>query len=340
MFHATIKNEQTLKQKTVPADCRTDPENQRQSGYSTRRNPPLMPCFYPLLGYRPLVAGEKVHFKRTANSGELIQLPCGQCIGCRMERSQAWAVRIMHEAQMHDDNMFITCSYNDDKLPDDGSLNKVHFQKFMKRLRKKIEPKKIRFFHCGEYGDETRRPHYHAAIFGFWPSDYKFLKFNDQGDKIWTSEFLDETWEHGYVWLEELNFKSAAYIARYIFKKVTGEKAEEHYETVSRYGELVSLQPEYITMSNRPGIGANWLEKFHSDVFPCDFVALPDGGTAKVPGYYFAKMAEKFPEQWERVKAKRKADFEKKKSDNTFRRLEAKEKVLKSKVATFLKRKL
>lgn len=287
-----------------------------------------MACYYPLIGYRPLVAGEKVHFKKTATSGEMINLPCGQCIGCRIERSKAWAVRIMHESQMHEENSFITCTYRDEDVPEDESLHPEHFQKFLKRLREKLAPKKIRFFHCGEYGDEFGRPHYHAAIFGeAFYADRKKFKLNDQGDWIYSSEFLEETWGHGFCTTTDLTFKGAAYISRYIFKKVTGEKSYEHYSTVTRYGELVSLRPEYITMSNRPGIGANWLERFHQDIFPCDYVALPDGSTTKVPGYYFAKMAERFPEQWARVKAERKKMADSKKSDNTFRRLEAKEKV-------------
>ncbi|MEO5355656.1 MAG: hypothetical protein H7835_21005, partial [Magnetococcus sp. XQGC-1] len=89
----------------------------------------------------------------------------GQCVGCRLERSRQWAIRVMHEASQHEHNCFITLTYNDDNLPANGSLNYRHFQNFMKRLRKYYVEFTVRFYMCGEYGENFARPHYHACIF-------------------------------------------------------------------------------------------------------------------------------------------------------------------------------
>ena len=115
-----------------------------------------MPCYHPLLGYRSRSLTEKgkravVFNPRDGYVDQPVQLPCGQCIGCRLERSRVWAVRCVHEASLHSDNCFITLTYDNSHLPSDGSLHKDHFQKFMKRLRKSVG--KVRFFHCDENCD-------------------------------------------------------------------------------------------------------------------------------------------------------------------------------------------
>lgn len=131
------------------------------------------------------------------DTGHQLQVPCGKCIGCRLERSRQWAIRCMHEASLYEDNCFITLTYNDDHLPSNGSLDKTHFQKFLKRLRKSIYPQKLRYYHCGEYGDEGGRPHYHAIIFGWSPSDKVLISTEDkQGITChrYLSESLTQIW--------------------------------------------------------------------------------------------------------------------------------------------------
>jgi hypothetical protein len=131
-----------------------------------------MPCYFPITAWRSKdgknEAGKwPVVFKPTAGYlDKELKLPCGRCIGCRLERSRQWAVRCVHEASLHEKNCFITLTYSPENLPKDGSLDVSHFQKFMKRFRKRFGPG-IRFFHCGEYGESLSRPHYHACIFGF-----------------------------------------------------------------------------------------------------------------------------------------------------------------------------
>jgi hypothetical protein len=95
-----------------------------------------------------------------------LELPCGQCIGCRLERSRQWAMRCLHESSLYDRNAFVTLTYDDEHLPPGGSLNYPDFQRFMKRLRKNSKSP-IRFYMGGEYGESTLRPHFHVCLFGY-----------------------------------------------------------------------------------------------------------------------------------------------------------------------------
>lgn len=277
--------------------------------------------------YRDLGGGRPTH-KRTSHSGPPVDLPCGKCIGCRMERSQAWAVRMMHEAQMHSENAFLTLTYDGEHLPRDCSVNKKHFQDFMKRYRKAIAPVPIRFFHCGEYGENRGRPHYHAAIFGHEFKDKELYKETRTGNRLYTSKQLEELWGKGHCIIGDLTYESAGYIARYIFKKQTGDNAQESYRWLdTETGEIHDRQPEYVTMSRKPGIGQTWLQKFLSDVLPCDFVALPNGATAKVPDYYLKQFEKLDPKEYQKVKRKRAYRARQKAGEKTYYRLVARETV-------------
>lgn len=210
----------------------------------------------------------------------------------------------MHENQLHELSTFVTLTYDDENLPESGSLVKAHFQGFMKRLRKQ-HGSKIRFFHCGEYGETTNRPHYHAILFGVDFADKIRHSKNAQGDQIWQSETLAKIWGKGHCWIGSVTPKSAAYVARYIMKKVTGDEANAHYESLNlATGEIYDRQPEYITMSNRPGIGHEWFARYASDVFPSDTVIV-GGKEALPPKYYLRKLAEKNPKAESRIKARR-----------------------------------
>lgn len=187
---------------------------------------------------------------------------------------------------MHDENCFITLTYRDADLPPGGSLRKKDFTDFMKRLRHEIRPRKISFFHCGEYGDALSRPHYHALIFGYDFPDKRFHKRTAQGAELHSSATLDRLWGFGYGTVGALTWQSAAYCARYVMKKITGERAESHYRRVDPdTGEIHLLVPEYATMSVRPAIGKRWFERYAEDVFPEDFV-VHDGRKFSVPAYY------------------------------------------------------
>jgi hypothetical protein len=274
---------------------------------------------------------------------EPLEIPCGQCIGCRLEYSRQWAIRLMHEKRMHQESCFLTLTYKDENLPQHNSLNKKHFQDFMKKLRFWLDHKKIRFFHCGEYGENFGRPHYHAILFGHEFSDKQHLFTTDRGDKVYTSKQLDDKWTHGLCTLGDVTFESCAYVARYVTKKVTGKKATHHYNEIDyQTGEILTERsPEYVTMSRRPGIGKSWLEKYTTDVFPHDEVIIR--GMAVKPPKYYSNLFEKFhPDEFAKIKEARKAAARKPevKADNTYERLRVREYIQDKKLKEQLKRKI
>jgi hypothetical protein len=289
-----------------------------------------MTCYHPLKGWR---SKESKAITFNVNLGFIdkpVTVPCGQCVGCRLERSRQWAIRCMHEASLYESNCFITLTYDNDYLPFDASLHLDHYQKFMKRLRKKFGAN-IRFYHCGEYGEKYFRPHYHACLFNFDFDDKKLFKIvNDQ--KLYTSAKLQELWPYGFSTIGSVTFESAAYVARYIMKKVTGSRAESHYERVCQEtGEVIQLKPEYTTMSRRPGIGKGWYDKFKKDVYPHDFVVVR-GNKVKPPKYYDNILKIEELHQFEAIKNKRKKLAKKFAKDNNSERLLVKEFVKKSQI--------
>lgn len=215
-------------------------------------------------------------------------VPCGQCRGCRTERSRQWAVRCMHEASLQEENCFATLTYAPEYLPTAGSLVKADFQKFMKRLRKFFFPRKVRFFHAGEYGEDTKRPHYHALLFGVDFADK--VVWSKRGlHPVYRSRQLDELWGRGQCEVGSVTFESAAYVARYVMKKISGEANDWQYEVVDEVtGEVHLRGREYATMSRRPGIGRAWLDKYMSDVYPADRVVV--AGQAQKPPQYYDKV--------------------------------------------------
>lgn len=243
-----------------------------------------MPCYSPLRGFKGVSGG--ISWTPSVSYVDVpMSVPCGQCIGCRLERSRQWAVRMVHEASLHKDNCFVTLTYDDAHLPRDGSLVKSHFQKFVKRLRKSIAPKRVSFFHCGEYGELNGRPHYHCILFGHDFSDRRLYSRSNRGDSVYESEALSRLWPFGIATVGNCTAESAAYCARYVVKKVTGDAAADHYRRVSADGEIYYLEPEYATMSLRPAIGKRWFEKFGSDVEAYDGV-VSSGRLRRPPRYY------------------------------------------------------
>lgn len=252
-----------------------------------------------------------------------LELPCGQCIGCRIERTRQWATRCMHEASLHDDKCFITLTYDDEHLPWDHSLNKQHFQAFMKRLRWKYQDKTIRFFHCGEYGDQLQRPHYHALLFNHTFLDLT-LWSEREGINTYVSEELQKLWPYGFSTVGEVTWESAAYCARYATKKITGAKAKEHYWLQLTEDLKVEVQPEYATMSLKPGIGRDWYEAYKGDCYPSDFITHK-GKKLRVPRYYDKLLDETAPDHLKAIKKKRRQKARLRDADTTPERLRARE---------------
>lgn len=246
-------------------------------------------------------------FKLEEGYGDMpVSIPCGRCSGCRLEKCRQWAMRCMHEASLHEENSFITLTYDDAHLPVGGSLRFVDFQKFMKRLRRRYDDRRIRFFHSGEYGGRTGRPHYHALLFGFDFGD-KVYWTSRQGHRVYRSPELEELWRFGQSEIGSVTFDSAAYVARYIQKKRDGEKFADHYlGVVEDTGEVVELAREYSTMSRNPGIGREWYERYKKGVYAHDSV-LVRGLELRPPRYYDGLYEVENPRKLKALKRRRAA---------------------------------
>lgn len=259
-----------------------------------------MPCYHPLLVHYQMnpVSHKKEllwsypHGRNSAlDEGQVLHIPCGQCVGCRLEKSRVWAARCVCEAQMHEHNSFLTLTYDDEHLVSQ-SLIKKHLQDFMKRLRRNLEydfgdsAPKLRFFSCGEYGSKHLRPHFHVLLFGFdFSDDRQPFQRTKHGNILYISNRLSKLWPFGFHTIGELTFESCAYTARYVMKKQTGKGATEYYENLG-------IEPEFTLMSRRPGIGAPWFEKFHADVYSNDFLVIRDG-IKMMPPKYFDDLLER-----------------------------------------------
>lgn len=238
-----------------------------------------------------------------------------------------WSARIIHEASLWEyqrGNCFITLTYDNGHIRPDWSLTRRDFQLFMKRLRKKENRHRhdpIRYFHCGEYGDVCRhrrltsecerchlgRPHYHAIIFNHDFRDREII--GQRGEHThYTSGTLTDLWGNGHTQVGTVTADSAGYVARYNLKKVTGVKQRDWYRWEADNGELVQIEPEYCTMSRRPGIGKGWFDKYKSDVYPSDEVPIQGKGVVKgVPRYYDKLLEEEDPLLLESIKQDRQA---------------------------------
>lgn len=284
-----------------------------------------MPCSTPLKGWR--TPSGSITFRQREGYWDLppAEVPCGQCIECKLERSRQWAVRCVHESKMHKQNCFLTLTYSEEKIPPHGTLRVEDWQDFAKRLRHKMGP--FRFFHCGEYGEHTSRPHYHALIFGLdFHSTRKLFKYSGE-HPLYRSELLDKLWGHGYVNIGELTHASAAYCASYTTKKITGQMAEYEYMRIDySTGEVIELKHPYCTMSRRPGIGKPWLDKFKSDVYMSDEV-ISNGHKAKPPKYYDNQLC---PTALAIIKSRRKKKGEdpKTRKDQSPKRLAVRHKIV------------
>ena len=242
-------------------------------------------------------------------------------------------MRCHHEASLQTHNCFITLTYADKHLPWPPSIAVRPIQLFMKKLRKKYGSG-IRFFACGEYGGTTKRPHYHAILFNHDFSDKKLWKNNPQGDPVYTSQSLEDLWGLGFTTTAGVSFQSAAYVSRYIMKKVTGEPAEEHYQWMDPdTGELIPLTPEFVTMSRRPGIGRAWYEKYKGDAYPDDFLIV-DGKRMRPPQYYDKLLDQEDERELQKIKGGRKRKAKLHADDNTPERRKVREEVKQSQISS------
>ena len=236
-----------------------------------------------------------------------IKIPCRKCDKCKASYASEWAVRMAMEMQTHEQNTFITLTYDEDHYA--VSLRSKDWTDFMKRLRKycaKHHNLKIRFQRCSEYGDKTHRPHFHAIIFGFDFPDNQYIGKSGKGAPMYRSEILNKLWGKGLCTIGEANMATATYLAKYITKTIYGTKDENgsyysggghnsNYEkTDPDTGEVITLEHESMTMSNRPGIGLEYYKKYKTDLFPSGDVILNNSDDKPtrfpVPQYFYDKL--------------------------------------------------
>lgn len=300
-----------------------------------------MSCYKPLHAYARFdenTGKRKLIFAQNHDHDHLIKdfkvydekllIPCGQCIGCRLDYSRHWATRCVLESMEYANNYFVTLTYDELHVPyvdnacvdcrtgevydefESLSLVPEHLTKFMKDLRAYCSYHynwdNIRFYACGEYGSETHRPHYHLILFNMPDlhalNDLSYYRTNHEGSVLYNSKILDKVWQNGYSVVGEVNYNTCAYVARYMLKKHKGK--DFHFY------EDHGLVPEFTRCSRRPGIGKTYYEKNKDNIYQFDEIILPgrDGAAmrVKVPGYYDRLYDIDNPEDLKRLKEKRK----------------------------------
>lgn len=301
-----------------------------------------MSCLHPLKGYaaNPDLNDGKRGFTRNKHQGYVdrqVTLKCGKCKACRLERARDWSIRCMHEAQMHQDNSFLTLTYADEHLPAPPSISKKEIQDFLLRLRDKIG-RSVRYYACGEYGEQLSRPHYHLLAFGFDPPDKRFHKRNKQGNPIWTSALIDDVWGKGHTWVGTVTQASAGYVARYLMKKQTGDNADNHYLWLGPDGRHYRLEPEFNLMSKgrngTGGLGEAWYRKYgDTDCHNQDYIVGRDGREYPVPRFYDKLLERQDPKRLAEIKKARAKRAEVYAEHQTSRRLYDREIVLNAKLS-------
>lgn len=278
-----------------------------------------MRCYHPIPAWRAQRRSPGGSWPVTFNFNEglkdkPVDIPCGHCIGCRVNKAQTWTTRIMHESELHEHSAFITLTYDEANLPPHASLRPKDMVDFLKRLRKAAEPHHLRFFQVGEYGDRTGRPHHHLLLWGHRFAD---LRRHSEGKfPLDTSAELDRLWGHGFCYVGALTRESALYCAMYTTKRITGPKAAEHYG---------DRHPEYATMSRRPGIGSQWAKRWRSDIYPDGTITLAGGTKLPTPRLYDDHLKAENPTAHAELRQLRRAACARNKHDG--RRLANKERI-------------
>jgi hypothetical protein len=276
-----------------------------------------VPCENTIEAYRPANGGPlRFTQPRDGRAYTRIDLPCGQCILCRLEHARQWAVRITHEAQLHTESSFVTLTYDDEHLPPHNGLNYADLQKFWKRLRKAIGP--LRYYAVGEYGDQTHRPHYHACIFGHAFTANRTI-VRQQPTLLWTNPVLEAAWGLGHVSVGALTFQTAQYTASYVTKKLNNKR--RYVRLDEETGELVPLVQPRAFMSLRPAVAKTWLSRFGKQIYHHDQVVI-EGRPQKPPKYYDKWLASTAPERAEQIKEKRKEQSQKLSTEQAHARAE------------------
>ena len=301
-----------------------------------------MPCYHPLIRYEDKTKyitaadGHKYHpaqINRPFDRKETLEyttqfhgaglIPCGKCIGCRLEYAKEWANRGYLESKLYDDNFcwFVTLTYDDNNLVTEwkdekegisnsavsGTLVPRHFTRFMHDLRQIMERRYnrtgIRFMGCGEYGDEKERPHYHVILFNcYLPSDTFYEPRLINKEFYFRNTIIEEAWKKGISNISECTWNTINYTARYITKKVNGKESWKHYAEKGIY-------PEFMRVSRMPGIAKPYYDLHKEDIYKTDSIWIKNKAgivQCKPPKYFDYLYEKECPEHWKRIQADRK----------------------------------
>lgn len=288
-----------------------------------------MACYTPLRGFRGYKGKLAMQAKHAPKPLVPLEVPCGKCIGCKIERTRTTAVRLTHEQRCHEKSSFLTLTYRDEALPEDGVLVKKDLQDFIRSLRDRKY--KVRYYGVGEYGDRFGRPHYHVALFGedFSADRYKWRQKGEH--TLYRSDALEASWPQGHVEIGDLEYKSAAYVAGYCLKKINGPLKAKHYGRKRPDGTTYELPQEFAIMSLKPGLGEAYYRKYKHEIFPRDEV-ITNGKPMGVPRYYSTLLEREDPELLADIKLRRKAQAEEHRDDNTPKRLAVRKRIAQSRL--------
>lgn len=246
-----------------------------------------------------------------------IQIPCKQCINCRLQNSQTWASRCMLEAKKYNHNYFITLTYDNENLPTIKGINKetgevglvpnlrkTAIAEFMKKLRRHYQyhfnHEDIRYYGCGEYGSNYGRPHYHIIAFNLPINDLTFWYNDKKGSPIFQSKTLTKIWGKGIVAVTNVTWETCAYVARYCLKKQTGKNKVLY--------EQLNIQEEFSSRSTHPGIAREYFEQNKFKIYETDEIYLLQKGKAtKIkPFSYYDKLFDVIdPDKMKQIKKER-----------------------------------
>ena len=330
-----------IPQKAFPEEVTQDVQQNRianaqekhASNGQTRRNTALnVACNKPITGWKERGSGKLAFTPHDGTFGRDVEItvPCRQCRGCRLDQARDWSIRMYHEAQCHKENSFVTLTYNEAHLPPYGSIRYQDVQKFLKRLRKETG-KKFLYYAAPEYGDSNGRPHYHLCMFGIDFSHDRYQWARRSGRQYYRSNTLERCWPFGFSDVSDFSYGAAQYVAKYVFKKRTGEEGNKRYSTTDpETGELIELEPEQARMSLKPAIGFTWFKRNYKEIFPTDNVAV--NGTQKpVPEYYDRLWQSICPTGMEFVKRQRRKEASKR--ENTREVQDTRERFLNAQLA-------
>jgi len=312
-----------------------------------------MTCYYPLTGYRTKEPNENGKYPivwgyQEAQLDDEITCCCGRCLGCLIDKSQDWAIRGVHESNLHEQNSFITLTYDEEHLPLDKSLHRSEFNQFLERLRYWLElnqpETKFLYLGCGEYGEQGRA-HFHSALFGFQFPDLQAHQGNGK-DMLYTSEILTQIWGKGFCTVGEVTRESVAYIARYTLKKQSlamNDRLKKGRELINPMtGEITTaeeilyseINKEMQFSSRNPALGKNWFLKYGNDCRK-GFITLK-GRKHPIPTYY-EKLMDKYwgPVEYDEYFAQKKLAMNPNNPENKTERLRVREEVKKRKMAHF-----